>query len=131
MLEEPFQRRRVLFFGVQRDERDQEGGRVSKQDVLLRGIEIPDGYEPTGEYRRAINEPYTHGSGIGLGATTAFPVIILRRKEPDAVKVARLAMPLLKSVGINTVLLSKAQRESVEAVELCDRIIADFERGAK
>jgi hypothetical protein len=126
-----------LFFGVQRDERDQEGGRV-KTKVEIE-VDLPQGYEATGEFRTPGNEDVVyidrwgkvrHVQGGGVGECEG-PRIILRRIEPDAVKLARLAMPLLKSVGINTVLLSKAQRESVEAVELCDRIIADFERGAK
>jgi hypothetical protein len=66
------------------------------QKVTLE-IDIPEGYVATGEYRwpnegdcfvaldRGKDKPYVLGFGNGASA----PRIILRRVEPDAVKLAR------------------------------------------
>ncbi len=47
--------------------------------VVLENVEIPEGYEPTGEYRRAENESYFANLGEARFGTTISRVIILRK----------------------------------------------------
>lgn len=71
-----------------------------KCDVVLKDVDVPNGYEVTGEYRWPEGDSMNHepvlcfncGDGrsyVGTHSCLNMPRIILRRKEPTAIKACR------------------------------------------
>jgi hypothetical protein len=92
---------------------------MAKQRIEIE-VDIPEGYEATGEYRESCGERYAYGGCAGI-AKTNFPVIILCRKEPDAVKCARECLDAH----------SRHCSGPCRWCRLAKAVIADFERESK
>lgn len=95
---------------------------MPKQDIVLKGVEVPEGYEATGEFRAPMDEPSLFGDGFCEHGRSRANSIILRRIEPDAVKLAkwvRKAWP--KEYDC------RRHEELLAELAVADRIINDFE----
>jgi hypothetical protein len=93
---------------------------MPKQDVLLKDVDVPEGHEFTGEFRAPIEgEPHISDvARLGVATYNWNPMckrLILRRIEPDAVKLARAVL----------------NPKATDIDDLAQKIINDFEGKSK
>jgi hypothetical protein len=97
-------------------------------------VEIPEGYEATGEFRAPVLGEWVVSLQpplIGIPTARQFDnshvptcrYIILRRKEPDAVQLAKAVRVLVQSMTTPQI--------GGLANSLANKIVADFERESK
>jgi hypothetical protein len=94
---------------------------MPKQIVRLHDVDVPDDFEPTGEFRTPkAGEWFIDTDGEVRHAAEdcrAYVHVILHRIEPTAVRLARL--------------VKQPNVDRKQAHRLADLVIADFERESK
>lgn len=106
---------------------------MAKQDVLLKDVEIPEGYEPTGEYRKLRKGEYSLNrlrggfSGPFELEESSDTVIVLRRIEPTHVRLARALVTLKRSLPWPDYLHAMM----ADADQLAEKALAEWEASAK
>jgi hypothetical protein len=105
---------------------------MAKQKIEVT-IDIPDEYEPTGEYR--VPQAGEHYLSMqrrvwrvtSENETAGYQKFILRRKEPLAIQACRKIIAAARSFRAQGLEIGTL----IAADELADKAIADFERESK
>jgi hypothetical protein len=107
----------------------QEIGWANGEAEVTLDLTVPDGWEPTGEYRVPLVGEYYLSMKRNVwmcdseNETGGYQKFIIRRKEPDAVQLAKAVRVLVQSMTTPQI--------GGLANSLANKIIADFERESK